>query len=38
VQRYVDTGAPASGRPAYVVTALDRAYRESRPARAVTPR
>jgi len=31
-QRFVDPHAPARFRPTYVVTALDRAYRESRPA------
>jgi hypothetical protein len=31
VQRYVDAAGPATGPVTYYVTALDRAYRESRP-------
>ncbi|HET7356314.1 MAG TPA: family 10 glycosylhydrolase [Nocardioidaceae bacterium] len=37
-QRFVDAHAPTRWRPTYVVTALDRAYRESRPAQVTVRR
>ncbi len=37
-QRYVDAEAPSTGQVTYYVTALDRAYRESRPGRPVAAR